>query len=630
MKPSVLKQILSELRQVKKKEKKKETSREIKIVEYKPPSVLQELQKEIQQQLPEKLELPKQEVPELKIQKKKKKKEKEEEEKARKETAAGLEKLFKKGEQLRSAALRLSSFRFLGSSEDYVHVEEYYVIPPLVKVVIVYNKKQARYEYIVVEPEISVKEKELIDKLEEMIVEEMEVSYFDFSDLKEAEAFVEKKLKEILEKRKWFIKEFEMLNKYGSISQVAAKIRYYVVRDLVYLGKIEPIMRDPHIEDISMDGINIPVYVYHRKYGSIPTNIVFTSLEEANAFIIKLAQKCRRHVSLAEPRLDGRLPDGSRVQATYGKEITLRGPTFTIRKFREKPYTPAHLIFFGTFSAELMAYMWFLIEHQRTFLVAGGTASGKTTTLNALTFFIPPNSKIITIEDTPEIRIPHENWIEAVARPGVRVGQYVYGEVTMEDLLKDALRQRPDYLIVGEIRGREANVLFQAVATGHAGAGTMHADSIEAVIHRLLIRPIELPPSLLEHLDCIIVQSRLRRGEKFFRRVMQVAEIKGIDIEREYPIYDIVYRWDPKQDKIVQIKKSYLLYEKLAEIYGYEEEEIKEELDKKIYFLEWTVRKRIFDYKDFYHYVCKYYTDKERLLKEIGYYESRERAAARV
>jgi flagellar protein FlaI len=305
------------------------------------------------------------------------------------------------------------------------------------------------------------------------------------------------------------------------------KIMYYVVRDLIGYGRLDPVLRDKKVEDISADGPGIPVYVYHQSYGSLKTNITFNR-EELDSLIYKLAQRSGRHISMARPLLDASLPSQDRLQLSIGSEVTTRGSTFTIRKFRETPFTPIDLINLGTLSVEMAVYFWLAVENGFNILIAGGTASGKTTFLNTMSMFIPPNSKVISIEDTREINLLHQNWIPSVTRDTAE-----RGSIEMFDLLRTALRQRPEYLLVGEVRGREAYTLFQAMATGYITFSTFHADSVEAVVKRLTKPPIDVPLMLLDSIDIMALVSMVKVGNTRARRCTNVIEVTDIDFDNE-------------------------------------------------------------------------------------------------
>ncbi len=246
---------------------------------------------------------------------------------------------------------------------------------------------------------------------------------------------------------------------------VLDKYQYYITRDFLNFGKIDGLMRDDNIEDISCDGTGIPMFVWHRKYESIPSNIIFETAEELENFVFKLAYMCGRHISIAQPLLDGTLPDGSRAQVTYGTEVTPKGSTFTIRKFKKTPLTITDLLVYNALSPEMAAYFWFLIENRHSVMIGGDIGGGKTSMLNAISLFIRPTLKVVSIEDTQEIRLPHQNWEMMVTRQGLgtsggAMGEGGIGSISMFDLLRASLRQRPDFIIVGEIRGEEAYALF--------------------------------------------------------------------------------------------------------------------------------------------------------------------------
>lgn len=285
-------------------------------------------------------------------------------------------------------------------------------------------------------------------------------------------------------------------------------------------------MQDPYIEDISCDGTGIPLYIVHRRFGSIRTNIIFNDLKNLREFVVKLAERCGRFISYAEPLLDGTLPDGSRVQATFASDVTTRGPSFTIRKFVQEPFSPIDLLNKKTVNSDILSFLWLAVENEASILIAGGAGTGKTTLLNALLMFIPNEAKIISIEDTRELNLPHENWIPSVTRVGFAKG---YGEVTMFDLLKEAFRQTPDYVIVGEVRGAEAYVMFQGMAAGIPAMGTMHAGRVEDVIYRLQTPPISLSPALIDTLDLVVVMSHAREKGESSRRTREIVEIESVD-----------------------------------------------------------------------------------------------------
>jgi flagellar protein FlaI len=392
------------------------------------------------------------------------------------------------------------------------------------------------------------------------------------------------------------------------------KLMYYISRDYIHLGKIDPLMRDHMIEDISADGVGVPIYIWHRQYESIPTNIIFRDSRELDSFVTKLAYVSGRHISIASPMVDASLPDGSRIQLTYGQEVTRRGSTFTIRRFRADPLTISDLISFRTVSSLMGAYFWYLIERKMSLLIGGGTASGKTTSLNALSMFIVPDFKVVSIEDTAELNLPHENWIPSVARTGFgAVGSPA--EISLFDLLKAAMRQRPDYIIVGEVRGAEAYTLFQSMATGHGGLSSMHADSVTAAIHRLESEPMNIPPTLIMTLDIIAMQMRVRVADHSTRRMTHLAELVRIDpISKEILIND-VFKWEPKTDTFSYSGRSYAL-EKIVERHGVTMDTIRKELDERRTILDWMVKSGIRRYTDVSTVIRDYYADPMKVYEK--------------
>jgi flagellar protein FlaI len=317
---------------------------------------------------------------------------------------------------------------------------------------IYWDEKRNCMVYLVVEPHLTPQDERLIEQIKKDMEERLDIDFFKLGEVKAKELVVQEIGKILLSK---------------SIDRRKMEIiQYYVQRDIIGLGKIEPLMKDANIEDISCDGHGIPIYIYHRNslLGSIITNVMFSDGDELDSFAMKLAQKGGKSISVAEPLVDGSLPDGSRVQATLGTDIARRGSNFTIRKFTDKPLTPVHMMEYGTVDSTVMAYLWLAIEYRKSILISGGTATGKTSFLNALSLFIKPSLKIVSIEDTPELRLPHPHWIPEVARTPIAT-EGKTGEVSLFDLLRESLRQRPDYIIVGEVRGKEAFVLFQQIAS---------------------------------------------------------------------------------------------------------------------------------------------------------------------
>lgn len=457
--------------------------------------------------------------------------------------------------------------------------------------------------YLVVEPTLRENEKQLLSKIKNVLVEELKVDLKALGGSDKAEQYLREQVQTIIKDYKIEVEP-----------ETFDKLMYYVSRDYIHLGIIEPLMRDHLIEDISADGVGVAIYVWHREYESIPTNLVFRDGHELDSFVTKLAYVSGRHISIATPMVDASLPDGSRVQLTYGREVTRRGSTFTIRRFRADPLTISDLIAFNTVSPQMGAYFWYLIERKLSLLISGGTASGKTTSLNALSMFIVPDFKVVSIEDTAELNLPHENWIPSVARTGFgAVGSPA--EISLFDLLKAAMRQRPDYIIVGEARGAEAYTLFQSMATGHGGLSSMHADSVIATIHRLESEPMNIPPALIMTLDVIGMQSRVRVSDHSTRRMTHVAELVRIDpVSKEILIND-VFKWEPKTDRFAYSGRSYVL-EKLVERHGISMDMIKKELDRRQTILDWIVKSGIRRYTEVSAVIRDYYADPNKIYEK--------------
>lgn len=461
--------------------------------------------------------------------------------------------------------------------------------------------------YAVTEPALAQEDQILLQRIKETLQERLDVSFTKIKS-NEAETYLDQKIEEVL----------QILQTSPDPTRRDVLV-YYIKRDFIGLGKIEPFMHDPYIEDISCDGTGIPIFIYHRnpKIGSIPTNIVFEDKEDLDSFVLKLAQKSGHSISMAEPMIDAALPDGSRLQATLSTDIARRGSNFTIRKFTERPLTPTDVINFGSCDSMMMAYFWLCIENGKSVLVSGGTATGKTTLLNVLSLFIRPEMKIVSIEDTPELRLTHPHWVPEVARePISTAGEKEYGKVDLYDLLKSSLRQRPDYIIVGEVRGQEAYVLFQQIATGHTGLSTLHAENLEKLVDRLTTAPINLPPSLIETLDIIIFVKREKRKNGYVRRLESIYEIVGYDREKNFPIANEVFKWEAAKDTFFSPRGSYLL-KKIAEHTGQDEKTVLNELVSRAKLLEWLRLRKITDFRDVSKIIGLYYSNPEPVMQRV-------------
>ncbi len=392
------------------------------------------------------------------------------------------------------------------------------------------------------------------------------------------------------------------------------KIYYYLCRDFIGFNEIEPALRDYFIEDIECNGINSPIYIVHRIYRNIKTNLIFKEGNSLESFVEKLAQRCGRYISYSQPILDGSLPDGSRVNATYTKDITSKGPTFTIRKFTKNPWTPTQLLSFETLSPEMLAYLWLLVQYKMNLLIAGGTGSGKTTLLNAITFFIPPESRVVSIEDTRELNIPRENWLPSVVRASI--GVKAENEIDLFTLLRSSFRQNPDYVIVGEVRGKEAFVLFQGMASGHSSMSTLHAESVDTVIKRLETPPINLSPTLLNVLDCICIMTHSIVNKQKTRKVREIVEIINVTSDG-VALTNTPFIWNPSDDKFY-FKKNSKIFEKISKRYGLKIEELDLEFRRRVQLIYKLYQNKIFKFKEVQDIINQYYKKPEEVLKKFG------------
>ena len=465
-------------------------------------------------------------------------------------------------------------------NEPYAHIRIIDSAPPL---------------YEVREPELSGGEEELLKEIKTRLYETIAVS---FAGVTNPDEFLREKVEAMVESLSMEISPERM-----------DKIMYHVRRDFIGYGKLDPIMRDKMAEDISADGPGIPIYVYHRKYGSIETNIRFDKAE-LDALIYKMAQRAGKHISMAKPLLDASLPNKDRLQLSIGREITTRGSTFTIRKFKDIPITPIELINYGTFSVEMFAYLWMAVENGFNVLISGGTATGKTTVLNAVSMFIPPESKIVSIEDTREINLSHQNWIPAVTREAEEGGH----SIEMFDLLRAALRQRPEYILVGEVRGKEAYTLFQAMATGHITLSTVHADSADAVVKRLTKAPIDVPLMLLDSLNIIPIQRSVKVGNKRVRRCAQIIEITGIDFDNDTLRTNELFSWRP--DDFAFTGESNVFVEIMDKL-NMGEKELSEEFARRVRILELMRKKGMNDFHSLSKTIFEYNINPEEVEKRI-------------
>jgi len=483
-------------------------------------------------------------------------------------------------------------------------IERYPLYEPFSQVVIFQDPKTGENKYILDELQLDPMERGIYNRILEMLLAEIESPKEEISDPRR---FFAEEAKKIVDKYRISL---------GWLPDVSwYKILYHAERDLVGFGKIDPLMRDPNIEDISCDGVKKPVYIWHRIYESLETNLQFESDEDLDNLVVKLVHMAGKHVSSAFPIVDASLPGKHRLAVCYRREITPFGTAFTIRKFRDDPYSIIDLINIGTFTEEMAAYLWICLESRASVMVLGGTAAGKTTALNALGCLIKPGSKIMTIEETAELNLSHENWVSLIARQSYGLGGNSIGEVALFDLVKTCMRHRPDLMIVGEVRGQEAYVLFQALATGHGGMCTMHAENVQSAIQRLTQKPMDISPAYIPLMNIVMSVQRvhlIKNGEKrAYRRILSVNEI--IDHEN----FRNPFKWDPVKDQqIIDLDSSFLLTN-ISERLGKTREQLIDELKRRSDVLHWMREQKIRSYKEVASIIAEYYARPKEFYQKI-------------
>jgi len=388
-------------------------------------------------------------------------------------------------------------------------------------------------------------------------------------------------------------------------------ILFHLIKDRLGYGKLESLLRDIYIEDISCIGIG-SVWIVHKIFGSIESTIEFTSDIELNKYIVESSERVERPVSESHPIVDAIMPDGSRVNFIYSRKISLSGSSFTIRKFNETPISICNLVNWGTWSSELAAYLWLCCESGISIFVCGETASGKTTTLNAMTSFIPFDQKVYSVEQTPEITLPHPIWQHLVTRES---GEKT--DVTMFDLLIASLRSRPDYIIVGEIRGKEANITFQAMQTGHPVISTFHAGSVHSMIQRLTGEPINIPIAFMDNLNVVLIQSAVYVNGKIERRVLSVTEILRYNDEVGKVLTKEIFQWDGVKDKHLfrGLYNSFVLESKVGKHIGLKDtREIYQIMAKRAKIVDRLIENKILDYFEVVKILKKFRKEGDRAL----------------
>ncbi len=470
-----------------------------------------------------------------------------------------------------------------------------------------YNQDIKEYVYTVEEPILNNDENRLKNTL---------IYLFKINT---QEDISELPLQEKLQHLTDYLDELVETNKLEITAHNKDNIYYYILREFLGYGKIDALLHDDYIEDISCDGKKIPIFVHHREYESIRSNISYPTDEELDSFVVKLSQICNKQISIYEPIIDGKLPDGSRLQSTLAKTVT-QSSTFTIRRFRERPLTPVDLINSNTIDFKMMSYFWLILEYGSSILFCGGTASGKTTALNALSLFIPPSSKIVSIEDTREINLPHENWIAGTSRSGFSTSDDDKSskDIDMFDLIRAALRQRPRVIIVGEVRGKEAYTLFQAMATGHLSYSTMHASDIQTLIQRLESPPINLPRTLLTSLDVICFLKAVKTSDgKVVRRMTSCVEIVKHDPNSGRLISVTPFTWRSAFNDTFEYSGGSAILEKIQRDWGLDSDQLIAEMKRREEILHWMQHHDIKDFKEVGRIVAEYKKDPEGLYQRL-------------
>ena len=452
--------------------------------------------------------------------------------------------------------------------------------------------------YNVSVPKFSEKEKALFNEVREKLVE-VAVSQGEEFRLDE-DSFTGE------------VKEFLKMKGARDVDRLAAQIS----QEMLGYGKLDPMIKDDDLEEIMVIGSGKNVFVYHRKLGMMMTNVVFEDDDEIKGIIDVIARQVSRRIDQQTPIMDARLQDGSRVNATI-PPVSADGSTLTIRKFRKDPLTVIDLINFKTMSSHLAAFLWVCTDGMGVkpcnAIIAGGTGSGKTTTLNTVAAFVPPRERIITIEDTLEIQIPHSHVLRMETRPPNIEGK---GELTMDTLVKNSLRQRPDRVIVGEVRGSEAVTLFTALNTGHSGMGTLHSNTARETITRLVNPPMNVPNIMIPALDFIIMQNRMYRPEGgSIRRITEVAEIVGM--EEGNVQLNRVFEWNNVADKVEYVGIASQTLRDIAELRGIGITEIEEEIEKRRLVLEYMADNDVRSIEDVGSFINNYYKDPDGVLDMV-------------
>ena len=481
------------------------------------------------------------------------------------------------------------------------------------------DPNDSRDYYIAIEPGMFSDDPGLVEELEDHLVDYVE----ELEDSDNAPLDRGRVLRSILNKVVVVVKQKELKNARNKAQKKGAKklpvtqvqlesLRYQLVRDKEGMGVLEPLILDPYLEDISCSGVG-SLFLEHKIFKSLKTNITFDSMDELDTFVIQISEKIGKPVTYRNPIVDATLPDGSRINLVFGGDVSKRGSNFTIRKFSTEPLSLIQLVEFGGLTYEMAAYLSLAMFHGMNMFISGETASGKTTLMNAVTVFLNPTAKIVSIEDTPELQVPHPNWIREVIRG--RAGDASGASVTMFDLLRAALRQRPNEIIIGEIRGEEGAIAFQAMQTGHSCMATFHAATVEKLIQRLTGHSINIPKTYVDNLNLVVIQSAVRLPNgKEGRRIISVNEIVAYDSSSDSFSFIEVFRWNPANDtfEFTGYMNSYLLEEVIALKRGIppqRKREIYSELTRRANILRRLKDQGVVGFYDLYQVISKAYKE---------------------
>lgn len=463
----------------------------------------------------------------------------------------------------------------------------------------IYGEHQKDIEYIVIEPRLKPEEKELYDTVLERVLDEG-VRLVSKENLRGAVLKLIDEIVKVEEFKKRSLKSSKIL----VTKEEYDKLRYLIIRDIFDSGPVEPTLRDPYLEDIHCVGLT-PISVVHKIFGNISTNIKFESKMELDNWLRTMSERIGRPIGDANPITGGTLPDGSRIGVAYSDDISRRGSSFTIRKFSKTPMSITQLIKYGTMSCEQGAYLWLCLENGMSVFLCGETASGKTAAMNSTLIFIDPKAKIFSAEDATEVTPPHDVWQQlATKEEGAEESQ-----VHMFTLLKAALRSRPNYIIVGEIRGIEGAVAFQAMQTGHPVMSTFHASSVKKMIQRFIGTPISVPVTFIDNLNVCVVLHAFYRDGILIRRILAIEELEGYYEEAGGVVTRAVFQWNPAEDKheFRGLNNSFILEEKIAARQGYKDKrKIYDEMNIRAKILNAMIEHNIFDFNETFKIVKAY------------------------